>query len=174
MPYDFRGDQILGPAFDYWQTKRGGRAMPQRRDIDPTEIPRLLSHLQITELLDGGRIRYRLAGTAIVDAYGAELRGKFFDEVFSKKRLDYVTANYRLICREKRPLFVCSRYASTRNMELICTRLVMPLSEDDITVNQCLTAMTFHYPGIASQWFGEWFGNTGNFDFTNSYAEIIR
>ena len=50
----------------------------------------------------------------------------------------------------------------------------MPLSPDDLNVNQCLTAMTFHYPGAASQWFGEWFGNTGNFDFTNSYAEIIR
>lgn len=174
MPFDFRSDRILGPAFDYWETKRGTRAMPRRCDIDPTEIPHLLANLQITDLLEGGRIRYRLVGTAIVNAYGAELTGKYFDQVFSKKRLDYVNANYALTCRERRPLFVCSRYTSTRRVELICTRMVMPLSPDDCTVTQCLTAMTFHYPGAASQWFGEWFGNTGNFDFTNSYAAIIR
>ncbi len=55
--------------------------MPRRRDIDPTEIPRLLPNLQITELIDGGaRIRYRLTGTAIVNAYGADLTGKYFQE----------------------------------------------------------------------------------------------
>jgi len=135
MPYDFRSDQILGSTFDYWEAKRGARAMPRRCDIDPTEIPLLLPNLQITELLAGGRIRYRLAGTAIVNAYGAELTGKYFDEVFSKKRLDYVNANYALTCREKRPLLVCNRYTSAREVQLICTRVVMPLSEDDINVS---------------------------------------
>lgn len=174
MPYNFRSDAILGPAFDYWHVKRAHREMPRRCDIDPTEIPRLLPHLQITDLIDGGRrIRYRLAGTAIVDAYGAELTGKYFDEVFSSKRLHFIEDNYRTICREKRPLLVCNRYLSARSTELLCTRLVMPLSEDDKTVSQCLTAMSFHYPGYAAQWFGEWFGNNSNLDFENSYAQII-
>jgi len=76
VPYDVRSDKILGPAFDYWQAKCRGRMMPRRRDIDPTEIPRLLPNLQITELIDGGaRIRYRLTGTAIVNAYSADLTG---------------------------------------------------------------------------------------------------
>jgi hypothetical protein len=149
--------------------------MPRRRDIDPVEIPRrLLPNLQITELVDGGkRIRYRLAGTAIVEAYGAELTGKYFDEVFSSKRLRYVKANYQIICHEKRPIFVCNRYHSARDVHLICTRVVMPLSEDGANVDGCFTAMSFHYPGQAHQWFGEWFGNSGNFDFINSYSEII-
>src|SRR5260370_30317452 len=174
MRYDFRNDKILGPAFDYWQAKCGARAMPRRRDIDPADIYRLLPNLQITELVDGGRIRYRLAGTAIVQAYGAELTGKYFDEVFTEERLCFVKANYHIVCREKRPLLVCNRYLSARDAPLICTRMVMPLSEDGINVNQCLTAMSFHYPGHAFEWFGEWFGNTGNFDFTNSYSETIK
>jgi len=181
VQYDFRSDVILGPAFDYWQSKCGARAMPRRRDIDPTEIPRLLPNLQITELIDGGaRIRYRLAGTAIVDAYGANLTGKYFDEVFSGRRLDYVKANYRGVCSEKRPLLVCNPYVSTRNIELICARLVMPLSEDGVTVNQCLTAMSFHFPAMTSQWPREWFGNKSYLDVANSYdvasshSEIVR
>jgi hypothetical protein len=104
---DFRNDPILESAYEYWRSKCGTRAMPRRRDIDPTEIPRLLPHIQITELLEGGnRIRYRLAGTAIVDAYGSELTGKYFDEVFSGERLHFIAVNYRLMCDEKRPVFV--------------------------------------------------------------------
>ncbi len=176
MRYDFRSDMILSPAFDYWQAKCGARVMPRRRDIDPTEIPlRLLPNLQITELIDGGvRIRYRLIGTAIVNAYGAELTGKYFDQVFSGQRLEHVKANYRMICIEKRPLLVCSRYVSARDVHLFCARLVMPLSEDDVNISQCLTAMSFHFPGEASRRSGESFGTSSNFDFANSYSEIVR
>jgi hypothetical protein len=108
-----RDDPILGPAYEYWKSKCGGQAMPRRRDIDPTEIPRLLPHLQITEFVDGGkRIRYRLAGTAVVDAYGGELKGKYFDEVFSGERLKFVEANYRVMCENKRPVLIRNRYFS--------------------------------------------------------------
>jgi hypothetical protein len=182
MGYDFHSDQILDPAFDYWQAKCGARAMPRRRDIDPTEIPaRLLPNLQITELIDGGaRIRYRLTGTAIVDAYGVDLTGKYFDEAFSGTRLDYVKANYRRVSSERRPLLVCNPYVSARNVKLVCTRLIMPLSEDDRNVNQCLTAMSFHFPHEASEWSDQWFGNRSYLELANSYAvansysEIVR
>ncbi len=85
MSYDFRSDPILGPAYEYWRSKCGARAMPRRRDIDPTEIPRLLPNLQIVEIV-GTRIRYRLAGTAIVEAYGEELAGKYIDEMFFRRK----------------------------------------------------------------------------------------
>jgi hypothetical protein len=174
LSYDLRNDPILNPAYEYWRSKCGARAMPRRRDIDPTEIPRLLPNIQITELVDGGkRIRFRLAGTAIVEAYGAQLAGKYIDEVFSGKRLSFIEANYRKICSEKRPIMVRNRYHSSRNVELICTRLVMPMSEDGETVNQCLSAMSFQFPGEADEWTGQWFGNSNNFDFEKSYSEVM-
>lgn len=147
-------------------------AMPRRRDIDPAEIPRLLPNIQISELI-GTRIRYRLAGTAIVENYGEQLAGKYFDEVFSGERLRFVETNYRMMCNEKRPILVCNRYLSKRGADLICTRLIMPLSDDGKIVNQCLTAMSFQFPGRADEWTGQWFGNSDNFDFAKSYAEPI-
>ena len=173
MSYDFRSDPILGPAYEYWRSKCGARAMPRRRDIDPTEIPRLLPNIQIGEIVDT-RIRYRLAGTAIVEAYGEELAGKYFDEMsFRAKDCASSKTNYRMMCNEKRPVLVCNRYDSKRDVPLICTRLIMPLSDDGETVNQCLTAMRFHFPGRADEWTGQWFGNSDNFDFTRSYAKAI-
>jgi hypothetical protein len=175
VSYDFRNDPILGPAFEYWQVKCGARAMPRRADIDPSEITRLLPHLQITELMDGGtRVRYRLVGTAIVTAYGAELTGKYFDEVFSGDRLRFVEDNYRLMCHEKRPILVGNRYVSRKDIELFCYRVVMPLSEDAASVNQVLTAMSFKYPDETSEVPGQWLGDGTGLDRDSAFCEVIR
>jgi hypothetical protein len=50
----------------------------------------------------------------------------------------------------------------------------MPLSDDGETVDRCITAMSFHFPGEAREWSGDWFGNSDNFDFANSYSEIVE
>lgn len=149
--------------------------MPQRRDIDPVEIPpRLLPNLQITEVIDGGkRFRYRLVGTAIVNAYGADMTGKFYDELFSGERLRGIEASLRRVCEHRQPIFVCNQYHSTRDVRLLCTRVVLPLSDDRDAVIQFLMAMSFHFPGAARQWAGKWFGNDGNMDFAKSYSEFI-
>ncbi len=149
--------------------------MPQRGDIDPSEIIPLLPYLQITELIDGGtRLRYRLVGTGIVAAYGAELTGKYFEEVFAGDRLRFIEENYRLMCAEKRPILVGSRYVSRKEVELFCYRLVMPLSQDEKTINQALTAMSFKYPDEASQLLGQWLNDGMDLDRGSASCEVIR
>jgi len=173
---DVRRDPILGPALAYWERKSGSRLMPARRDIDATEIsPSLLPYLQITERIEStGRIRYRLVGTGIVDAYGADLTGKYIDEIYSGQRLNYVEANYRAVRDSKSPVLVVNRYHSSRPVSLVCHRLVMPLAEDDAPIRQFLTAMRFEFPGNAIEWRGAWFGNSGNFDYAHSYSGVIE
>jgi hypothetical protein len=175
VSYDFRSDPFLGSALEYWESKCGDRAMPRRKDIEPGDMRYLLPHIQITELVDDGkRVRYRLIGTAIVDAYGADFTGKYFDEVITPGRLRIVEENYRAMCCERRPLFVYHHYRSTKCAELVCARLMMPLSEDDIVVNQCLTAMSFHHPGQMSQWFGDWgFAAGSEVDNARSYTQLV-
>lgn len=180
MLLEFRGevanDPVLGPALAYWERKRGTRVAPSRREIDPVEIPpSLLPFLQITErIADGGRIRFRLVGTGIVEAYGADLTGKYMDEIYAGPRLRYVENNYDAVCASQRPVVVVNRYHSSRPVALVCHRLVMPLSNDSVTIRQFLTAMRFEYPGDAVEWRGTWFGNDGNFDFTRSYSGVVR
>ena len=173
MSDDFRNDPILGRAFDYWDGKRAGRAMPRRRDIAPVEIPRLLPHLVINEFVDAGaRIKLRLVGTAIVATYGADYTGKFFDEVFGGERLHYLEEKYRLMSRERRPIFMITRYVSRRNVDLVCRRIVLPLSDNDRDVNQALAAMSFQFPGEPSAvTAGQW---TSEFDPAYASCEVIR
>lgn len=173
---DVRNDPILGLALAYWERKCGSRPVPARRDIDATEIaPSLLPFLQLTERVEAtGRIRYRLIGTGIVDAYGADLTGKYMDEIYSGERMRYVEANYRAVCANRRPVLVVNRYHSSRPVSLVCYRLLMPLADDGETIRLILTAMRFDFPGDAIEWRGAWFGNSGNFDYAHSFSGVIE
>lgn len=59
----------------YWESIRHGRLTPLRSDVDPREMECDARNLFILENLGNGNIRFRLAGTAIVNAFGMELRG---------------------------------------------------------------------------------------------------
>jgi len=171
---EFRDDPILGPAYDYWRSKCHNGALPRRRDIDPTEIPRLLPHLLISELVDGGtRLRYRLAGTAVVAAYGGELTGKYCDDVCPPERRASIVAHYRLICERKQSLLLWHRYLSSDRVPLICHRLVMPLSEDTKTVSQFVAALRFEYHGNAYEWAGRWAASAGDFTYDDGYSALV-
>jgi hypothetical protein len=145
--YDFRADPILREALAYWQRKRGERAMPCRRDIDPAELPFwLLPHLQLTDAIEGGRrFRYRLVGTAIVGAFGAEFTGKHVDELPSGNGLDVAHAFYDTVCDAKQPVFARSAYNATKGVSRITNRLLLPLSEDGREVSAIAGAVTFEF-----------------------------
>lgn len=60
---------------DYWNGLRAGRPCPMRSEVDPRQIDCNIGHLFILEDLGSGNIRFRLAGSALVDAFWMELRG---------------------------------------------------------------------------------------------------
>ena len=137
-------DEVLLGLLAYWRSKLGGRAMPRRADIDPAEIPRLLPHLQLVERVDG-RYRYRLAGTAIVAAYGSELTGKFVDDIIPPARRSIAERHYTMVYEKKRPLFVRNKYTTTRAIDIVASRVILPLSEDGTEVSMVMMAQTFEY-----------------------------
>src|SRR3546814_15947935 len=63
----------------YWRSKRSGRAMPSRRDVDPTEIPWALSRIFLVDYSAQDGFRYRLAGSELASAFGrAHMTGLLF------------------------------------------------------------------------------------------------
>ena len=65
---------ITQQLFAYWNEVRASRAAPRRFDIEPAKIGTLLPHTFILERVDAQTYRYRLAGTAISEAYGRDFR----------------------------------------------------------------------------------------------------
>ncbi|MCY0095106.1 PAS domain-containing protein [Hoeflea ulvae] len=68
--------------FDYWASKRGDRPAPNRTDIEPADIRRLLPHVFICDLTAGDGLDFRLAGTALCALFGQELKGSSFGSLW--------------------------------------------------------------------------------------------
>jgi hypothetical protein len=172
MTYSYRDDPMLGSVLAYWVRKRGTRPMPCRRDIDPTEISReLLPNLQIVEVVDGGaRFRYRLAGTALVEAYGEEFTGKYSDELFCGERLRFMHEMYRAVCASKAPLFARNKYKTPRNIEFAAYRIYMPLSDDGGDVHHIFGVLRLELGVHLDS--GIW-GDGVNLDSGEQYVEPI-
>lgn len=61
--------------YNYWERLRAGRPCPYRAEVDPRDMAGDARHLFVLEDLGQGNMRFRLAGTALLDAFGYELRG---------------------------------------------------------------------------------------------------
>jgi hypothetical protein len=127
-------ETLLREIYAYWQGKRGLRRMPARRDVDPVEMPLLLPHLLIGEVVDGGaQFRYRLTGTAITRALGYDPTGRTIDDIASGHYRDHINELHRMLCRARAPLFAQSEAAVAGNF--FAKRLLLPLSEDGTEAN---------------------------------------
>jgi hypothetical protein len=76
---EFR-DQFQAPAllklFDYWQSVRGRRPMPNWSDIKPEDMAIVLPHVWVWRISATGEVRLRLVGESIYQAMSRDLRGK--------------------------------------------------------------------------------------------------
>lgn len=82
----------LRALHSYWNEIRAGRATPMRSDIDPRDMECDARNLFILEDLGQGNVRFRLAGTAIVDAFNMELRGMNARAIMSTASRESFTA----------------------------------------------------------------------------------
>ena len=62
----------------YWSRLRQAMDVPDQTDIDPRDIKRLLPFVFILDAEDPSRPIYRLAGTALCERFGFELKGTGF------------------------------------------------------------------------------------------------
>jgi len=145
--------------------------MPSRRDIDPVEVPTLLPNLQLIEIVAGGRFRYRLIGTALVEAFGRDYTGQYPDELFDGPRARSIIETHNAVRHARQPMFLRSRYFTTKNVDIIANRLYLPLSDDDREVNMILGALTFAF-GTITPVAGEW-GRSARLAPARSEAEMV-
>lgn len=68
--------------YNYWNEVRGDRLAPRRFEIEPARLASILPDAFILERLGDMDIRYRLAGTRIIEQFGTDFRGSSFFEGF--------------------------------------------------------------------------------------------
>lgn len=141
-------DPRLQDGLDYWFRKSAGKPMPTRADIDPVEIPKLLPHVMLVDVLPAGRYRYRLIGTDNTEAQGVHATGRYLDEVLpGPDYKKHVLTLYDECVRSRRPLYSECRFFSlqdhspARQIKVI----FLPLSEDGAQVRQLLVIQVYLY-----------------------------
>lgn len=67
----------------YWDRLRGVRAAPERAEIDPGQIGRLLGDIFMLERSGANRYGVRLAGTRLCALIGKEIRGQSLAGLFT-------------------------------------------------------------------------------------------
>jgi hypothetical protein len=89
----------------WWRKKAGHRALPDRADLDPAEIPLLLPYILVSEIEHPFRVRYRLVGTEVVDVTGLNFTGHYLDQLIPPGDEESWQAHYRRCYETARPLY---------------------------------------------------------------------
>jgi hypothetical protein len=133
--------------YSYWLSKRNGRTMPARRDIDPAELGRLLPFLFIVDKA-AGEFRYRLVGTGIVRDLRRDLTGKPFGAYGNSPEI--VAAAQALgerVFVNAQPVFASGQFAMESGNIYNSSGLLLPLSDDGRRVNMFIASRTACFTG---------------------------
>lgn len=149
LPVALREDPILLAIHDYWQSRRLGRAYPDRADISPHGLgPKLLPHVGLAELNldDLPQSRMRLVGTAIVEQLGFDPTGKRASEYARGEHLALLISLATDMLRHCRPVFSEARFRLHEERFLMVRRLYLPMSHGGSEPRMLLFGQTFHPP----------------------------
>lgn len=106
--------------------------MPQRRDIDPLDMPRsLLPHLALVEPVEGGPVvRFRLIGTELVQRYGRDATGKTSADIWQGPYRGHMEQLYAMVFADRRPLYAEGTQAWPEEGMSRVRRLLLPIAAD--------------------------------------------
>jgi hypothetical protein len=141
----FRAQLVISEQqqlYDHWVAISGGRAMPDRTDVQPTAFPRLLPCISLLEQANG-RLRVRLAGTRLRDMFDREITGLYLDDYDWGEKRDYWRAVYDHLVSTCLPAQGVMRGPRLNKEHLVHFWLRLPLSRDGIPAAMILGHDTF-------------------------------
>jgi len=155
VPAQLARTPALVALWRYWRSKLDGRPILPRADFFPGDIPELLQVLTLTERTPEGRLRYRIVGGKVVEAYGFEATGKYLDEFLSPDRLKVAHLHIGTALARARPVFSHTSYASPGGLSYVNSRLNIPLSDSAGAINLVLAGHIFEFPPTLVAQFGD-------------------
>jgi len=133
----------LRRLFDYWLGKRGARSMPSRDDIDPVDFAFVLGNIILVDVFrEPLRFRIRLHGTTLVMQAGYELTGKMLDELPITEFRILAAESFTTTANTGKP-FHSQRDRILDGRPRRYETLMLPLSDDDRTVNMLLVGLLY-------------------------------
>lgn len=132
---------------EYWRAKAETRgSVPQRRDIDPIELPDLLPNLLLLDVeADPLRFRYRLVGTRIVDFSYHDFTGTYLDEAGWAEQEGFTRA-FTDVVNERRPTAGFYTWELRSGATGTCEFALFPLSDEQGAITRVLAIEDYDFP----------------------------
>ena len=137
-------------VFDYWNQRRGTRAAPDRNDIEPGGIRRVLADTFILAFDAPLGHPFRIAGTRVCAAFGRELKGESFVGLWADQSRRLIQEIVTVATDESVGVVAAARGTSpegTLDFELV----ILPLSHRGRTDARVLGALA---PVEVPYWIG--------------------
>jgi hypothetical protein len=137
-------DPGLQALCEYWNSRRRGRKMPARADIDPGKIPKLLPYIIMYNVVRDGAYTIRLVGEEVVRFVGRNATGQPAGSTMPPQAAAMITAILDSVASEQTPKFRAGKAhwhpeKAYRDYEAC----FLPLSADGETVNIILCGIKF-------------------------------
>ena len=137
--------------FDYWNERRGKRAMPERADIEPSAIRGVLADTFILSFEPGFGHPFRIAGTRVCALFGRELKGEAFLDLFSRALRSEVRDLIAIIAHESIGVVASASELRMTGRGPSLELLLLPLGCDGRANARLLGALA---PSEAADWRG--------------------
>lgn len=128
--------------YDYWNTLRGSRSAPDRRDIDPTQIRTALANTFILELNGENEFDFRLAGSHLCAAYTRELKGRSFTRLWHDRDRDAMDTLIRAVTEDHAVALITFQGTTAVHTKLQMETMLLPVRHNGNTTTRLLGAMT--------------------------------
>ena len=140
-------DPILARLYAYWDGKRGRRRYPGRSDLDPVDIPILLSNVFLVAVRRHPfELVFRLAGTVLTECYGGEITGLRLVGLVSSGASELQRQAARTV-RTGRPVLLSGPLRTQAEAYRAADHLLLPLGESPDRVDMLIGGAIFRtYP----------------------------
>jgi len=113
--------------YDYWDRLRRGQPAPQRGDIEPSDIRRILADTFILEVGDPETYTIRLAGTRICALYGREIKATNFLDLWAADDRQAIATLAAAVSTDAAAAVLSVEGRTPRRRILACELLLLPL-----------------------------------------------
>jgi len=129
--------------FAYWRRLRGPRPAPERADINPADLGRLLPHMFVLEGTGDGAFRIRIAGSRLCALFDTELRGTDLQALMAPEAVDDLRDILAIVATDLNPVIAGASVLLMNEAPAAAELLLLPLLHRSQPGERLLGCLTF-------------------------------
>ena len=141
---DWKMSSVQRDFLAYWRKKAGSRIAPRRQDLDVLDVPTLMPHVIIFDVLrDPLDFRYRLVGTAVRAMSTSEYTGMRMSEIDGRGPGSGIWSILDSVRVSREPAYHSIPYVGPKKDYLKIIDLFLPLVDDSMETDRIILVSHF-------------------------------